>query len=116
MTNHIFLIHWNLREAEEHADVLRRSGFEVSIEAQDGAMAWRNIKSNPPKVVLIYLSRLPSHGRQTAQGIKLTKATREIPVVFVDGKDDVVEKTKEMIPEAIFTTSSDLLETLKNSI
>ena len=103
-----FLIHWNLSEAEEYAQNLRSAGWQVEIEAGDGARAGNAIKVDPPQVVVIYLSRLPSHGRETAHALHSFKVTRNIPIVFVDGKEEAVEKTKVKVPDAIFTTSEEL--------
>jgi len=103
-----FLIHWNTSEAEAHAQSLRESGWQVEIEAEDGARAGIAIKADPPHVVVIYLSRLPSHGRETAHYLRSTKATCSIPIVFVDGKEEAVEKTRAKIPDAIYTSSEEL--------
>ena len=104
----VFLIHWNLSEAEAHAQSLRQVGWQVAVEAEDGARAGNTIKTDPPQVVVIYLSRLPSHGRETAHYLRSLKATRSIPIVFVDGKEEAVEKTKVKVPDAIYTTSEEL--------
>lgn len=39
-----------------------------------------------------------------AQSIRGTRATRLIPIVFVGGQPDKVEKTRQFIPDATFTT------------
>jgi hypothetical protein len=53
---------------------------------------------------VIDLSRIPSHGREVAQSMRGTKATRHLPIVFVDGEPEKVKKTKQFIPDATFTT------------
>ena len=107
------LIHWNPSEAGAHAQTLRQAGWQVEIEAEDGAHAGNAIKADPPQVVVIYLSRLPSHGRETALYLRSTKANRSIPIVFVDGKDEAVEKTRAEVPDAIYTTSEQLVSILQ---
>ena len=108
-----FLIHWNPSEAEAHAQILREAGWQVEIEAEDGARAGNAIKADPPQVVVIYLSRLPSHGRETAHYLRSIKATRSIPIVFVDGKEEALEKTRAKVPDAIYTTSEKLNSVLQ---
>ena len=56
----------------------------------------------------IFLTRLPSHGRETAHYLRQLKATREIPILFVGGSPEKVQKVKEKVPEAIYTTEADL--------
>jgi hypothetical protein len=64
----------------------------------------RRIKASPPDAVVIDLSRVPSHGREVALSVRSAKATRHIPLVFVDGEPEKVEKTRQFIPDATFTT------------
>ena len=108
MNGRVFLIHWNASETEELARPLRASGWDVEIEAEDGARAGKPIRGKLPDVVAIYLTRLPSHGRETAQYLRSIKATSEVPIVFVDGKADAVEKTRAKVPDAVYTTSTEL--------
>ena len=109
-----FLIHWNPSEAEAHAQSLRKASWQVEIEAENGARAGNAIKADPPRVIVIYLSRLPSHGRETAYALHSYKATRNIPIVFVDGNEEAVEKTKVKVPDAIYTTSEELESVLQD--
>ncbi|HJW91685.1 MAG TPA: hypothetical protein VJ436_13670 [Anaerolineales bacterium] len=104
----LFLIHWNEGEAGELLGPLLSAGWEVEVEAKDGARAGSAIKANPPRAVVIYLTRLPSHGRETAHALRSFKATRTIPIIFVDGKDEALEKTKAKVPDAIFARSTEL--------
>ncbi len=108
MTGRIFLIHWNATEAEELANRLRADSWTVGTEAEDGYRAGRLIKKNLPDAVVIYLTLLPSHGRETAAYLRSQKATRGLPIVFVDGNEKAVTKTKAKVPDAIFTTSAEL--------
>ena len=110
----LFLIHWNETEAEQLADPLRASGWEVEVEARDGVRAWNAIKTNPPRAVAIYLTRLPSHGRETARALRAFKVTRTIPIIFLDGKEEPLEKTKAKVPDAVFASSTELEGILSN--
>ncbi len=108
MAGKLFLIHWSSAEAEELAQPFRAEGWDVEIEAEDGARAGKRISRDAPGVVVIYLTRLPSHGRETAHYLRSTKATRDVPVFFVDGKGEALEKTRAKVPDAMFTTSDKL--------
>jgi DNA-binding response OmpR family regulator len=103
--NTLFLIHWNAPEAEQLAKPLCAKGWNVEIEAEDGARASKRIKETQPAAVVIYLTRLPSHGRETAAYLQATKAPRHIPIIFVDGAGEALEKTKAKVPDATYRTS-----------
>jgi hypothetical protein len=45
----------------------------------------RALAADPPSAVVIDLSRGPSHGRDAALAIREARATRHVPLVFVDG-------------------------------
>lgn len=104
MGKEIFLIHWNTPEAEEYARDLRDKGWDVRIEMEDGARAAKSIRERLPDVVLIYLTRLPSHGRETARYLRELKATRDLPIIFVGGSPDKVANVKESVPQAVYTS------------
>ena len=108
-----FLIHWKKEELSPKVELLRSLGFSVTTEHEDGARAGNAIKEKPPAVVVIYLSRLPSHGRETADYLATAKSTRHIPIVFVDGELEKVVRVKEKVPNAIYTTEDKLKSILK---
>ena len=98
------LIHWNEDEGLERQKQLEALGFEVAFDFGDSLFVSRQVKASPPDAIVIDLSRLPSHGREVAHSVRGTKATRHLPIVFVDGEPEKVEKTKQFIPDATFTT------------
>jgi DNA-binding response OmpR family regulator len=108
MSKKIFLFHWNQTEAAEKAEILSDAGWDVACESSDGARGCKSLKADSPTVVVIDLNRLPSHGRETALYLKSTKATSEIPIVFVDGEPETIAKIKAIIPDATYTTSKKL--------
>lgn len=116
MQRNVFLIHWNALEAEAHADRLRSAGWQVEVESEDGARAARRLRESLPDVVVIYLTRLPSHGRETASHLRSLKATRDLPIVFVDGNEKAVQRTKARVPEAAFVSSVELTATLRELV
>ncbi len=112
----LFLIHWKDAEIEALAAPLRAQGWQVEIEAQDGARACTAIKANPPDAVVIYLRRLPSPGGEAAAALATMRPTRHIPVIFVDGQGEALEKTKARVPSAVYVTVEQLQTTLEKVV
>lgn len=108
----IFLFHWNRPEAKEYAEQLEKDGWEVDYEWEDGARGGNKVKVNPPDAVIFYHTRLPSHSRATAEYFAQTKSTRSIPLVFVGGEGEALEKTKKKIPGGIYISEDKLATTL----
>jgi CheY-like chemotaxis protein len=98
----VFLVHWNEAEAAVLADGLRRMGWTVDVEAKDGAEAYRRIRSSPPAALVVYLTRLPSHGIKTAAALQMNALTRTIPTIIVGGSEDAVDKARAKLPGATF--------------
>jgi hypothetical protein len=102
--NQITLVHWNQAEARERIARLKKLGFDATWfggPAPDGQLA--RTRANPPNAYLIDLSRLPSHGRAVAVTLREQKATRGIPLVFVDGDPEKVARIRELLPDAAYT-------------
>ena len=110
------LIHWNEDEGLERQKQLEALGFDVAFDFGDSLFASRRIKASPPDAVVIDLSRMPSHGREVAHSVRGTKATRQLPIVFVDGEPEKVEKTRQFIPDATFTTWGRIKTALRKAI
>jgi hypothetical protein len=98
------LVHWNEDEGLERRKQLEAFGFDAAFDFGDGIFALRQIRSGPPDAVVIDLSRMPSHGRAVAQSLRSAKATRHLPMVFVDGEPAKVTVTRTLFPDATFTT------------
>lgn len=112
----ILLVHWNSVEAEERAGFLRQAGYEVVIESDPGAPTVRAINSNTPDAFLIDLNRRPSHGRDVAIWLRQKKATRHIPLIFVEGDSERVAGVQELLPDAEYTEWSRIHSTLQRTI
>jgi CheY-like chemotaxis protein len=110
------LIHWKAAEADDGIDRLRKAGYRVDHDDLDGPGNARAIAKSPPDVVVIDLSRLPSHGRETAMFLRQRKATRHIPVVFAGGDPGKVERTRKALPDAIYTPWSRIRSALKRAL
>jgi CheY-like chemotaxis protein len=110
------LVHWNEDEGLERRKQLEALGFEALFDFGDGLFVIRQIKSTLPDAVVIDLSRMPSHGREVAHSLRNTKYSRHIPIVFVDGEPEKVKKTKQLIPDAIYTTWARIKPALTKAI
>ena len=109
----IFIIHWNEDEIKRIADTLVIENVAVDVESKVIARAIDRIKIIEPSVILIYLTRQPPQGRKLAKKLKEIPDTQAIPIIFVDGKDKEIKKARKEVPDAVFTTSSNLIQTIK---
>jgi CheY-like chemotaxis protein len=110
------LIHWKPVEAEVEISKLRAGGYEVDFEVFDGPPAMRRMKEEPPTAVIIDLTRLPSQGRDVALAVRHAKTTRHIPIVFVGGDPDKVERIQKLIPDAVYTEWNQIAQALDHAI
>jgi CheY-like chemotaxis protein len=100
----VFLVHWKPSELDDRVARLEKAGYAVIADATEGRAAGNRIKRERPDSVVIDLSRLPSHGRQLAVWLREQKSTRALPIVFVGGDGDKLERLKRDLPDAIHTT------------
>jgi len=96
------LIHWNLAEAARYVDLLQKAGHRVEYSPEFSSQLMREWRLSPPDAFVIDLSRLPSHGREIAVALRQSKATRAIPIVFCEGDEEKVAKTRALLPDAVF--------------
>lgn len=97
------LIHWNATEAEERGQQLQAAGYEVEHALLDAA-SLRTLRADPPDAVVVDLSRIPSQGRDVAVGLRVHKATRQVPLVLAGGAPEKVDRIRELLPDAVYTT------------
>ena len=97
------LIHWNEAEGAERGERLRMAGHDVDAEVPSPS-SLRDLFSDLPDAFLIDLSRMPSQGRDVAVLLRKREATRPVPIVFVGGETEKVERTRQVIPDAVYTS------------
>src|SRR5262249_16433730 len=73
---------------------------------------WCRRSVGKPARYVISSTRLPSHGRQTAFYLKKQKKCAT-PFILVGGAGEALKKTKAKIPEAIYTTETELPNVLR---
>jgi len=113
---HVLLIHWDTPEARARVARLEAMGYAASFQNRAGPALLREITHNPPSAVLIELSRLPLQGRDVGVALRLSQATRHIPLVFVDGLPEQVLIVRQTLPDAVYSTWTHLGEDLPQAI
>jgi hypothetical protein len=112
----VALVHWNTQEARERARRLRGAGRSVLVISDPKVDYLRDLRARPPQAFVIDLSRLPSHGRDVGVWLRQQKATRHIPLVFVAGEPDKVAKTRELLPDAVYTDWKGIRGALRHAL
>jgi len=96
----LLLVHWNAKEAKAKARTLKGLGHTTEILCDSEKPNLGRVRESPPDLFLIDLNRLPSHGREIAGYFRRAKATRQIPILFVDGNAERISRAKQLIPDA----------------
>ncbi len=109
------LIHWNAEEAKQRAKILVSTGYQVDCKSLDPA-GLKDLKTKPPAAIVIDLTRLPSNGREVGIYLRKQKATRHIPLIYVEGEPDKVERIKKLLPDANYTSWSRIKSALKKAV
>jgi hypothetical protein len=107
------LCHWRESEASPLIDALRKAGYTVDYPGDKANGSFRTLREKPAFAVVIDLTRLPSHGRWVAAEIRATKSIRHVPIVFVDGDPEKVDRIRQEIPDAVYTSRSRVAAALK---
>jgi CheY-like chemotaxis protein len=99
------LIHWNEDEGLARQKQLTALGFDVQYELTGPGTTMKALRaSDEPDAVVIDMTRLPSYGHEVGRVLRMRKATRHWPLVFVDGDADKIASTKLLLPDATYTT------------
>jgi CheY-like chemotaxis protein len=112
----VMLFHWNADEAKERAARLTRWGHEAVVPTFTSGTDLKTIAADPPDAFVIDLSRLPSHGREIAAALRERKATRAVPIVFVDGAPEKVARVRALLPDATYTDWTHLRGALRTAM
>jgi CheY-like chemotaxis protein len=113
---HIRIIHWKSDEIREQIKRLQNAGHCVDSEIPAGQKLLKSLSQILPDVILIDLSRLPSQGRDLALYLRKNKATRMVPLVFINGKNEIQRDIKNYLPDVFFTDWRHLDSVLKQVV
>src|SRR5262245_45239106 len=111
----VLLVHWNAEEAKVKAQTLKDPSHKAEILCGSEKPVLTKMRESPPDLFLIDLNRLPSQGREIAGYFRRTKATRQVPILFVDGDADRVSRTKQLLPDAEFGKWENIESALKKA-
>jgi CheY-like chemotaxis protein len=111
----IKLIHWDKNQCEEKFRLLKSIGHHVDSESMQDKETFKRIKECAPDIFIIDLSRLPSHGKEIAVGLRQIKSTRDIPIIFTEGEKEKVDKIKVLLPDAVYSTWKNIRTALKKA-
>jgi len=114
----VALLCWNAAEGRERADALRRAGFKVKLEVKprEGPAILGRLREHPPEALVIDLDRLPMQGRDAGVVMRTGKQTRRVPLVFVDGEPSKVERVRQTLPDAVYTSWAGIGTALRRAI
>jgi len=110
------LVYWNVDSGRARRDRLAAEGYEVEWEPRPGPDLFKRLTADPPGAFVIDLSRLPSGGRDLALEFRHRRSTRHVPLVFVEGAEAKVERLRALLPDAVYTTWSDIGPALRRAI
>ena len=110
------LVHWHKEEAEERAEKLGDVAVEIVCDAASVGAWLRDLKRRPPAAIVVDLSRIPSQGRDLALSLRESKATRSIPIVFVGGEREKVERIRKLLPDATYASWRGIRGALRRAV
>jgi len=116
MARKVWLIHWKPEEAKARVATLEGAGYQVDLRNPAGGQGLKDLRSDPPAALVIDLSRLASHGKAIGLAVRGTKLTRHIPLVFVGGEAEKVEKIRSLLPDAVYAEWRGIRGGLKRAI
>ena len=112
----ILLVHWNENEAAERARKLEKYGHKIRTLFTSAKEHLDQVRNFPPDLFVIDLSRLPSQGREVAGYFRRLKSTRQVPILFLEGDPDRVQRVRNLIPDAEFAKSDDIKNAIQRAI
>lgn len=112
----IQLIHWKVEESKRLAEKLSAQGYSVNNQLPINQQFFKNLRANPPQVMVIDLSRLPSQGRDVAINLRTHKTTQAIPIIFTDGDPEKINNIQQILPDAIYCGWSEIAAAIDQAI
>jgi DNA-binding response OmpR family regulator len=109
----LFLVHWHAEEARRLAAPLRAAGWQVVVTCGDSSLDLPELRRSPPHIVVISLERLPAHGKLLAEIVHDTEWGRHIPIVFLGGTPEELERVAQRMPNARFICFDSLVSELQ---
>jgi len=112
----IHLIHWQKKESETYASIIRDLGHEIDSSLPENAQFFKSLRDSMPDLMVIDLSRLPSQGRDLVINMRSQKSLQLIPVIFVEGDPEKVARIQKLIPDAFYTNWAGIADTIGQAL
>jgi len=75
------------------AGILKEDGYQIR-PATDGELALRSAHAEPPDLILLDIRMPGMDGFEVCRQLKASEDTQEIPVIFISGLDESIDKVK----------------------
>jgi hypothetical protein len=102
-------------DAETWIERLREAGYEVDTRAIRRPADLKALGRHVPSVVAIDLARAPSQGRDLGLAVRQQKATRYLPLVFVEGSPTQVTRVQSLLPDAVHTQGGRICDAVERA-
>ncbi len=66
--------------------------------------------------MVIDLTRMPSYGRAIGSLLREHRATRGVPLIFLEGDPDKTELVRRVLPDAVFTKLTKVIPALRRAV
>ena len=100
----VLVIHRMPEEGVGLAARLCSHGFDATAYMTLGSRGFRIIRQDPPQVIVIDLTRLPSYGKTMGVLLRQSKSLRAIPLVFIEGDPEKTPQVRKLLPDAVYAT------------
>lgn len=109
------LFHWRAAETKPLIDLMTAAGYDVDYPGDKVNGNFRSLPETIFHAAVIDLTRMPSHGCYVGAALRAGKSTRYVPLVFVDGEPEKVERIRRQLPDAIYTSRAKLPAALRRA-
>ena len=111
----ICLVCWKEDRAAELEAELETAGYAVDSGTVDGS-TFQSLGQSPPVAVVIDLGRLPAQGRDVGIMLRTRATTRHVPLIFIDGTEDKIARTRETLSDAVYATRAEMAVAVAGAI
>jgi len=96
----VILVHWNQAEAQPRLQRLRKLGYDATWILPRASI--KELARTPPDRYGIDLTRRPSNSMAIAIMLLQRKSTRGVPLVFLGGLPEKVQRARQLVPGASY--------------
>lgn len=91
------------------------AGFTLGVEEPGWPRALEAARKLQPDVIAVDCEKLPSHARETAEALRRSAETRDVPVVLFRVADHDIERTRLKVPGGVVAFEYELIDRLKSA-